>query len=188
MSHQNTLPKPKLAIPSFLREIFATVIFVIAVTGLFDLVIPRSIVDGQSMEPTLSHDDRLIITRLNYLANMPQRGDIVVLNAVSPRDAERGVMLVKRVIGLPGERIQLVDQQIWVDNNLLEEPYIKEICTDYKCQDNNWILGQDEFFVMGDNRNHSNDSRSFDAVPFDHIIGQVIFRYWPLTDIDIIVD
>jgi len=186
-NHKN-VPKPKLLVPSFVKEIITTVVFVIAVMVLFDLAVPRSIVDGQSMEPTLQSNDRLVISRISYLLQAPERGDVVVLNAVVPRDAERGIMLIKRVIGLPGEHIEIRDQQIWVNDVLLNESYIDEACTTRKCPDEIWQLGDDEFFVMGDNRNHSNDSRSFDAVPFDHIVGQAIFRYWPPTTMGIITD
>lgn len=161
-------------------------VFIVAVTVLFDLAIPRSLVDGQSMEPTFYHDDRLMISRMNYLVDSPQRGDIVVFNAVDPNDAALGIMLIKRVVGLPGETIELRDQQIWINNILLDEPYINEACADYNCPDKIWQLGDDAYFVMGDNRNHSKDSRSFNAVPFDHIVGQVIFRYWPPSNFGVI--
>jgi len=182
----NNLSRPNLATPSSIKEIVVTVIFVIAVTALFDLAIPRSLVDGQSMEPTFQDADRLVISRLNYLIDRPQYGDIVVFNAVDPRDAERGIMLIKRVIGLPEDTVEIRNQQVLVNGVMIEEPYIYEACSVFKCQDETWNLGEDEYFVMGDNRNHSNDSRVFNAVPFDHIIGQVILRYWPLSSVGII--
>lgn len=180
--------KPDLKLPSFVKETISTLIFVIAITVLFDLVIPRSLVDGQSMEPTLHDGDRLLISRVNYFLEHPQRGDIVVLNAVDLRDAEQGIMLIKRVIGLPGETVELRDQQVWINDVLIDEPYLGEACSIGNCSDERWVLGNDQFFVMGDNRNHSKDSRSFDAVPFDHIIGKAVFRYWSISDIGIITD
>ena len=180
--------KPKLKLPSVVKEIVSTVVFVIAVTVLFDLVIPRSLVDGQSMEPTLHHNDRLVISRMSYLLDAPQRGDIVVLNAVVPHDTANGIMLIKRVIGLPGETVELRDQEVWIDGALIEESYIAEACSISDCMDQIWYLAEDEYFVMGDNRNHSNDSRRFDAVPFDHIVGQAVFRYWPPSTIGLITD
>ena len=185
-NHRNNLSKPNLATPSSIKEVVVTLVFVIAVTVLFDLAIPRSLVDGQSMEPTFHHDDRLVISRLNYLLDRPQHGDIVVFNAVDPRDAELGLMLIKRIIGIPGDRVDLHNQQILINDVMIDEPYIYEACSVNKCQDNTWVLGEDEYFVMGDNRNHSNDSRVFDTVPFDHIVGQVVLRYWPLSSVGII--
>ncbi len=180
------LPKPKLTVPPMLKEVVSTLIFVIAVTVLFDLAIPRSLVDGQSMEPTFQHNDRLVISRLNYLLDRPHQGDIVVFNAVDPRDAERGLMLIKRIIGTPGDIVEIRNQQVMINDVMIDEPYINEACSVFKCQDDTWVLGDDEYFVMGDNRNHSKDSRSFDTVPFDHIVGQVVLRYWPLSSVGVL--
>lgn len=181
-------PRPKLKIPSFFSEVFGTVIFVIIVTVLFDLVIPRSLVDGQSMEPTFQHEDRLVISRMNYLLGKPDHGDIVVFNAIVPRDAEMGIMLIKRVIGIPGDTVEIREQEIWLNGEQLDEPYIYEACSIMRCRNGIWQLGEDEYFVMGDNRNHSNDSRSFNAVPYDHIVGRVIFRYWPPNSIGLMTN
>jgi len=185
-NNDSNLPKPKLTIPPMLKEIVSTLIFIIAVTVLFDLAIPRSLVDGQSMEPTFQDEDRLVVSRLNYLLDRPQQGDIVVFNAVDPDDAELGIMLIKRIIGIPGDTVEIRNQQVMINDVMIDEPYINEACSVFKCQDKTWELKDDEYFVMGDNRNHSNDSRSFDAVPLDHIIGQVVLRYWPLSSVGVI--
>ena len=103
-SHIDELPRPRLGTPGFVVEIVSTVVFVIAVTVLFDLAIPRSLVDGHSMEPTFYQDDRLVVSRVHYLMGEPQRGDIVVFNSLVPSEADLGIMLIKRVIGLPGKR------------------------------------------------------------------------------------
>ena len=186
INRPDNLPRPKLALPSNIREIVSTLLFVIAVTALFDLAIPRSLVDGQSMEPTFQHDDRLVISRINYFLDLPQRGDIVVFNAVAPRDAALGRMLIKRIIGVPGDTVEIQDQQVFINDIMLDESYINEACSVNKCRDKTWILGNDEYFVMGDNRNHSKDSRSFDTVPFNHIVGQVVLRYWPPASVGVI--
>ena len=185
-SHTEDLPRPRLKTPGYIVEIVSTVVFVIAVTVLFDLAIPRSLVDGHSMEPTFHGDDRLVVSRLHYLLGAPDRGDIVVFNSLVPSEAERGVMLIKRVIGLPGDTVELRDQQVHINGEALNETYIKEACRLSRCPDNSWQLGEYEYFVMGDNRNNSRDSRRFNAVPLQKIVGQVIFRYWPLMSIGII--
>lgn len=182
------LPRPKLQIPGMLMEAISTIVFIIAVTVLFDLAIPRSLVDGHSMEPTFYGDDRLVVSRVNYLVGIPQRGDILVFNSLVPSEAEQGIMLIKRVVGLPGETVELREQKIYIDDVELPETYIKEPCQINRCRDESWELGPNEYFMMGDNRNNSRDSRRFGPVPFSKIVGQVIFRYWPPANVGVITD
>ena len=174
--------RPKLKLPSFIGEILRTLFFVVVVTILLDMAIPRSIVDGSSMQPTFEDGERLIISRVHYLFTPPERGDVVVFNAVETRN--HGEMLIKRVIGIPGDMLEIRDRQVYINGTMIDEPYILEACR-INCNDDVWQLGMDEYFVMGDNRNHSNDSRSFAAVPLSNIIGRVIFRYWPPEDISV---
>ena len=105
-------------------------------------------------------------------------------NSVDENDPE--VMLIKRVIGLPGETIRFTDQNLYINDVLVTEDYINEICTEFRCADNETVLGDDEYFVMGDNRNNSQDSRRLGAIPLDHIVGRVVFRYWPPERIAVI--
>ena len=186
-SPAKNLPRPKLKLPSMLMETISTIVFIVAVTVLFDLAIPRSLVDGHSMEPTFYGDDRLVVSRVNYLIGTPQRGDILVFNSLVESEAAQGIMLIKRVVGLPGETVQIRDQKVYVNGIELDEPYIKEPCQINRCRDDSWTLGANEFFMMGDNRNNSRDSRRFGPVPFEHIVGQVIFRYWPINSLGLIV-
>ena len=179
-SHTGQLPRPPLQLPGLLREIVGTLVFVLAVTVLFDLAIPRSLVDGHSMEPTFYGDDRLVVSRVHYLLGAPNRGDILVFNSLVPSEAERGIMLIKRVVGLPGETVELRDARIHINGEPLSELYIKEPC-ERRCLDKTWVLTEDEYFMMGDNRNNSRDSRVFGAVPLSKIVGQVVLRYWPLS-------
>ncbi|GAB5490372.1 MAG: signal peptidase I [Phototrophicaceae bacterium] len=176
--------KPRLRIPSLVGEIVRTIIFVVVVTVLFDMAIPRSLVDGRSMQPTFQDAERLIVSRLHYLVTLPDRGDIIVFNSVDENDPE--VMLIKRVIGLPGETIRFTDQNLYINDVLVTEDYINEICTEFRCADSETVLGEDEYFVMGDNRNNSQDSRRLGPIPLDHIVGRVVFRYWPLNRIAVI--
>lgn len=173
--------RPTLHRPGFINETLRTLLFVFVVTVLFDMAIPRSLVDGRSMQPTFVDGERLIVSRLNYMFELPERGDIVVFNSMNP--AEVGVMLIKRVIGIPGDTIEFRDQQLFINGVLVNEPYIQEVCSRSSCRDNTWQLGDDEYFAMGDNRNASHDSRAFGVVPISHIVGRVIFRYWPINRI-----
>jgi signal peptidase I len=177
-------PKPKvrptLQRPGWLDEIVRTIIFVVVVTVLFDMAIPRSLVDGSSMMPTFVDGERLIVSRVHYLLTRPNRGDIVVFNSLEGDD----IMLIKRVIGEPGDTVEWRDHQLYLNEHLVEEDYINEPCT--SCPNETWVLAADEYFAMGDNRNHSRDSRVFGPVPISHIVGRVVFRYWPLPRIGLI--
>ena len=185
-SHTGELPRPRLRTPGLLLELVSTAVFIVAVTVLFDLAIPRSLVDGHSMEPTFYGQDRLVVSRVHYLLGEPQRGDILVFNSLVPSEAANGTMLIKRLIGLPGETVELRDQQIHIGGQPLDETYVKEPCRISSCSERTWELGENEYFVMGDNRNNSRDSRRFGPVPLYKIVGQVIFRYFPLNSIGII--
>lgn len=185
--HTGELPRPKLKTPGLLIELVSTLVFIVSVTVLFDLAIPRSLVDGHSMEPTFYGEDRLVVSRVHYLLGPPQRRDILVFNSVNPSERERGVMLIKRVIGLPGETVEIRDQKVHINGEALNEPYIKDEACLRRCQDRIWELGENEYFMMGDNRNNSNDSRAFRRlVTLPDIVGRVIFRYFPLQSIGII--
>jgi signal peptidase I len=155
------------------------VVFAVAIFTLFELAMPRSIVDGRSMEPSFVNGERLVISRVHYWLGDPERGDIIVFNSPKPRSEDESA-LVKRLIGLPGDTIEFRDQQLYINGEILEEPYINEPCSPYRCEDEVWHLGPDEYFMMGDNRNVSNDSRAFGPVPHENVVGEVLFRYWPL--------
>jgi signal peptidase I len=130
-------------------------------------------VDGQSMEPTLHTNERIIIEKVTYRLHPPERGDIIVLRrptgAVEP--------LIKRVIGLPGETIEIKNGLVYIDGEPLDEPYL-----DQSTQGNMdpLVVPDKSVFVMGDNRHASNDSRAFGPVPYSDIVGRAWIRYWPL--------
>lgn len=176
--------RPRLRLPGIPGEIIRTIIFIVVVTVLFDMAVPRSLVDGRSMQPTFEDAERLIVSRVHFLITEPDRGDIVVFNSVNPNELD--VMLIKRVVGLPGDIIRFTGQQVFVNGILIDEPYIKEACSEFRCPDNETVLGAEEYFVMGDNRNNSQDSRRLGAIPLDHIVGRVVFRYWPPERVGII--
>jgi signal peptidase I len=172
------LPRPRLQRLSTLREILDLVILIGAIYALVNLATVRFIVQGPSMEPNFEDNQFLIVSRVKYLLGEPQRGDIVVFHY--PGNTEEDY--IKRVIGLPGEVVEIYDTLVYVNGVPLDEPYINEPCRPEQCRDNLWELGPDEYFVMGDNRNRSEDSRRFGPVPREFIVGEVFVRYWPPSE------
>ena len=175
-------PRPRLQNQGFLhllREIVETVILVGAIYALVNLLSARFIVEGPSMQPNFATGQFVIVSRLNYMLSAPDRGDIVVFHY--PGDPSEDY--IKRVIGVPGDTIEIRDQQVYVNGELLDEPYINEPCSRSSCPDRLYpTLQADEFFVMGDNRNHSSDSRRFGVVNREFIVGEALLRYWPPQD------
>lgn len=163
-----------------LRELLQLVLIVMLVRLSMDTLLPRYVVDGASMEPTFSTSERVIVDRVTMLLGGPSRGDVIVLD--SPRQDE---LLIKRVIGLPGEMVMVQAGRVSINGTLLEEPYVREFCTYPSC-DGTWELGPDEYFVLGDNRSHSLDSRSFGPVQRSAIKGVARVRYWPPDELDIL--
>lgn len=178
----NPLPRPHLNIPGFLREMLDLLVLIIAIYALVNLASVRFVVDGPSMEPNFHTGEFLIVSRVHYILGEPERGDIAVFHFPGNPDDD----YIKRVIGVPGDSVEIREAQVYVNGILLDEPYINEPCTPARCNDLSWILGENEFFFMGDNRNRSSDSRSFGPVQRQYIVGEVLFRYWPLSDISIV--
>jgi signal peptidase I len=123
------------------------------------------------MEPSLHSGQYLIVSKVRYLAEEPQRGDIVVFEP--PNGAYEDY--IKRIVGLPGEQVEARDGAIWIDGYRLEEPYVSDR-TPYS---GSWQLGPDEYFVMGDNRPNSSDSHTWGPLPRDNIVGKAWICYWP---------
>lgn len=172
-----------------LKEIFSTVIYVLVVVGATYLLIAyvgqRTEVRGSSMEPTLSDNDNLIVDKISYRFRDPQRFDIIVF----PFQYEEDTYYIKRVIGLPGETVYIDgDGKIYIDGEVLEEHYGKEVMISPGLAGEPITLAEDEYFVLGDNRNNSSDSRTA-AVGNIHrkqIIGRAWMRIWPLSGIGLL--
>lgn len=165
-----------------IRELIDTMLTVSIVFALVNLACGRFVVDGISMAPTFETGQFILVSRVNYLVSTPQRGDVIVFNY--PNDPTDDY--IKRVIGTPGDTVALRDQQVYVNGALLNEPYINEPCLPRACPDETWTVGPDEVFVMGDNRNHSTDSREFGVVNRQFWIGEAIIRYFPVQDIGVV--
>ncbi len=167
------LPLPRLHRRTMLREIVETVVLVIAIYTLVNLLTERRIVEGASMQPNFETGEWLIVDRVSYFVGEPQRGDVVILDL--PEQEED---LIKRVIGLPGETVEIHDGQVFVNGVEIDEPYINA-SPRYR---GSWTLGPTEYFVLGDNRNNSRDSHVFGPVDREEIIGRAWVIYWPPQD------
>ncbi len=174
-------PRPNLQRSTFVRELLETIILIGLFYTLVNLASVRFFIEGPSMQPNFWADQFLIVSRANYLLGDPQRGDIVVFDPPGDDGTPNEPLLIKRLIGLPGETVELRDGQVYIDGTALNESYIKEPCT-RSCNDRSWQLGAGEYFFMGDNRNNSRDSRVFGAVTKNRIIGEAVIRYWPPQD------
>jgi signal peptidase I len=145
----------------------------VALIWLRALASRRYVVSGDSMLPTLRPGDRLLVNSLLHRWRDYTRGEIVVL-----RDPEQPRLeSAKRLIGLPGERVTLVDGQLSVEGRRVAEPYLQQPGQSPERYD--WLLRSDEYLVMGDNRVSSRDSRHFGPVPARLLIGPAWYRYWP---------
>lgn len=162
------------------RELLDLMIWIAVIYVLVNLSTVRFVVQGPSMEPTFYDGQYLIVSRIDYLIGDPQRGDVIVFHYPNNTSED----YIKRVIGVPGDTIEIRDTLVYVNGDLLDEPYINEPCTENRCSDNLVTLAADEYYVLGDNRNRSRDSRAtnFGSVTREHIVGKVFIRYWPPTD------
>lgn len=128
-----------------------------------------------SMQNTVFAGHRLIENKKSVRFNEPDRGEIVIIN-----DPDLPERLIKRVVGLPGETIHIANGEVWIDGTRLEEPYVKGK-TYPSTLSMPYTIPEDHVFVMGDNREHSMDSRSMGAIPLAHVEGTTAFRVWPLS-------
>lgn len=171
-----------------LKELLSTAIYLLGAllaAWLFvTFIAQRTVVDGESMMPYLQDKNQLFVDKITYRFSDPKRFDIIVF---PPRNEEKGVNYIKRIIGLPGESVQILpDGTIMIDGQELEENYGAEIILPERIgiAAETIYLGEDEYFVMGDNRNHSADSRLpyIGNIKRDEIIGRAWIRIWPLSE------
>lgn len=173
---------------SWKREIISTaayLLIVVALTFLFvQFVGQRTHVNGDSMNVTLEDGDNLIVDKLSYRFSAPERYDIIVF----PYQYQEKTYYIKRIIGMPGETVQIIDGMVYIDGELLDESYGKEVMQYAGVASDPITLGEDEYFVLGDNRNNSSDSRdpSVGNIHEDQIIGKAFIRIWPLNKIGIL--
>ena len=169
-------------IAEFIWEMIKTAVTVVIIVYLIKTyVFQLFIVDGQSMEPTLHHNEMLLVDKLSYHIRKPYRGEIIVFQ--KPHETTN-INFIKRIIGLPGEKVTIRDNSIYVTANGVEskinESYLPiDIITN---GEHEYTVGPDEVFVLGDNRTNSQDSRVIGAIKYDLIVGKALFTYWPINE------
>lgn len=174
-----------------MKEMISTLLYLLIVLCLTWIVInfigQRTEVDGGSMEPTLYDGDNLIVDKISYRFRDPERFDIIVF----PYQYKKDTYYIKRIIGMPGETVQIDAQgNIYIDGELLAEGYGREVIRP-EYIGLAWepiVLGEDEYFVLGDNRNNSSDSRSeaVGNIKREDIIGKAWIRIWPFNKFGIL--
>lgn len=181
--------RKEITLNKLLKHILSTSIYILIVLILTYCVVyfvgQRTEVIGTSMEPTLSNGDNLIIDKISYRIREPRRFEIIVF----PYQYEKKTYYIKRIIGLPGETVRIdTEGNIFINGELLEESYGKETIKDPGLAIDEIVLGDDEYFVMGDNRNDSSDSRfvSVGNIKRENIIGRAWIRIFPLSEFGIL--
>jgi len=164
----------------WIRELLETAVLTIAIFLVVRVALQNFKVEGLSMYPNLHNGEYILVNKVDYMLHSPQRGDIIVFHAVPAGQPDRD--FIKRIIGLPGETVAIHDDAVYVNNRRLNEPYIKTPPTytfgPYK------VPGGD-YFVLGDNRNNSEDSHIWKGLPRNDIVGKAWVSYWPPADLHV---
>ena len=185
------------------RELFETIILALSVFVVLNFSVQNFRVEGPSMEPTLNNGEHLLVNKLtfhqlpipgslSFLSGQsiendrtgikfddPEYGDVIIFRF--PRDPTRD--FVKRVIGLPGDTVEIRNGQVLVNDQWINEPYLTNRGSTTRRLT---VVPENTFYVLGDNRRHSLDSREWGTVPRENIIGRGLLRYWPLSDLDLL--
>ncbi|GCE19353.1 signal peptidase I [Dictyobacter kobayashii] len=164
-------------------QLIREIVEILALTLLIFLVVRFVVqsyrVDGPSMEPGLVNNEFVMVNKVSYLFHEPARGDVIVFHW--PRDTTKD--FIKRIIGLPGDTITTDREHVTVNGKVLNEPYIS---APDNPEGRTWKVPPGQYFVMGDNRPVSDDSRSWGFVPKDYIVGKASVVFWPLSNLHFI--
>lgn len=176
--------KPVKAVIDFVMDILETVVFIGSLFIVMYLFIMQpNQVKGESMVPSFQNADYILTSKITYKFRNYQRGDVVVFK--SPKNPD--IDYIKRIIGLPGDRILFKGSQVYVNDTLINEAYISAPNnlweTGFAKEGEEITISENNLFVMGDNRPHSSDSREFGTIPISSVIGHVFYRYFPADKI-----
>lgn len=159
----------------FIYRAFNYICFIVALILLRVFIIQPVIVQGDSMFPTFHNNDFVLSSPIVYKLKEPKPGDVVIFDAPE----KPGTVYIKRVIATEGETVKIENDHYYVNNELLNEPYINQN-TEPLIETTEWTVAPDTLFVSGDNRRNSYDSRKFGPIKKDTIKGKIVFRIWPL--------
>jgi signal peptidase I len=185
-----------------LLEFFLIIVVALALAfGIQALLVKPFRIPSGSMKPTLTESQRVLVSRVNYHVSDPDRGDIVVFTPPAgagndecgvasqpddgspcsrPTSGKSGDTFIKRIVALPGDRLKVIAGRVYIDGKRQDEPFISESATCGTCNLRREVtIPPGHFFMMGDNRGESADSREWGPVPEDNLIGQAFFTYWP---------
>ncbi len=176
-----TTPQAKSNWGNATRELVETVLLTLVIFFMIRFAVENYRIEGYSMEPNFHDGQFLLVSRLNYLLGQPERGDVVIFQY--PLNPKKN--FIKRVIGLPGEKVQIRGGKIFINDVRVPEPY------PYNFANYDWgpvTVGPDEYFVLGDNRPESSDSHAWGMLPAKNIIGKAWVSYWPPDEWGVVKD
>ncbi len=178
--HSESIPEGKPEQPSGVRRFFwealETIVISVVLFLAINAVSERIRVESISMEPNLYAGDFVLVNKLIYFINkLPERGDVLVFRYPLNPDT---TPYIKRVIGLPGDEVMIEGGKVYVNGEMLVEPYLDQGTT----RGGTWNVPENQLFVMGDNRANSSDSRAWGFVPMENVIGRAELIYWPPQD------
>ncbi|NLF49527.1 MAG: signal peptidase I [Leptolinea sp.] len=166
----------KKPVVSFLLELIQTLILAAILYFMIDFVIARVRVENISMKPTLQPGEFLLVNKMAYKLGEMKRGDIVIFHHTAEED------YIKRLIGLPGDLVEIRNKVVKVNEKVLDEPYIAALPS----YNGKWVVPEGSIFVLGDNRNQSSDSHSWGFVPREKVIGKALAIYWPIENAQVL--
>lgn len=155
----------------FALDMLETILLAVVLFVGINVLSARVRVDGYSMRPTLEDGEFVLVSKVSYFWGDVTRGDIVVFHFPLNPEEE----LIKRVIGLPGDRVLVENGQLYVNDQAVNEPYIAQS----PLYSGEWLVEENHLFVLGDNRNNSNDSKDWGLLPMDKLVGKAVLIYWP---------
>jgi signal peptidase I len=177
-STQSSSGSKRSSCVGFAIDTIETILLALVLFLAINALSARVRVENVSMQPTLQPGEFLLVNRVAYTIAEPSIGDIIVFHAPGASDLD----YIKRIIGLPGDTVNIVNGAVYVNDQPLYEPYIANP-PNYT---GNWEVPADQFFVLGDNRNNSSDSHIWGFVPIEDIVGRALLIYWPLDEIGLL--
>ncbi len=176
----------KKAVSSFFDFLQGIVVFMSILVMFYLFIVSPQEINGASMEPNFHNAELILTNKIAYKMADPVRGDVIILKSPNNKDVD----YIKRVLGLPGDTVKLVANVFYINNQPIAEPYLApETVTmggSSLHEGEEITVPEGRYFVAGDNRQHSSDSREFGTIPFEDVIGKAILRYWPPSKAGII--